>query len=86
MTTEHKTSGKTGVDEALIFFDSNTAHVIDVHFKEWQEVVSTIGGLSTSLVGVLTIFFSILIYNEWEYSLLNSVLEKSIEDEIINRE
>ena len=45
MTTEHKTSGKTGVDEALIFFDSNTAHVIDVHFKEWQEVVSTIGGL-----------------------------------------
>ena len=60
--------------------NSNIAIITDVHFKEWQEVISTIGGLSTSFIGVLTLMFSMLIYNEWEWSILVSIIDNSKEE------
>ena len=60
-----------------MFYDSNTALISDVQFKEFHYTVSTIGGLATSILAVVTLAFSLLVYDEWEGSILKSVIGKS---------
>ena len=58
------------------FYEVETALISDVKFKGWQETLSSIGGISITISSVISMLFSISIYNEWQRSLVNSITDE----------
>ena len=56
------------------------AKISDINFQGWQYTLSTIGGIAISISGALTIAFSIGQYNEWETSVIDSIVDDNPSD------
>ena len=59
----------------LEFIVSQNAMISDVRFKGIFDSLSQIGGTFISITTMLSLMFSLSIFNEWEWSLVNSITD-----------
>ena len=66
----------------MTFYLAKLILITDVEFRGINDILSTVGGTAISIKAILSLLFSIGIYNNWEMSIVRSVKdEKDIKNE-----